>query len=111
MTGVEKGKATAVDPEGERRRFGRQRAGAFDACEQRRINLAIGDRVLMRAGVRNAKGNFVNGERLTVAGWDEQGNPTASDGRSITGRNLALRVGGHQARVRGSDGTQSNHRL
>ena len=52
VTSVEKGKVMAVDATGERRRFGRQHAGLFDACEQRRINLAIGDRVLMRAGVR-----------------------------------------------------------
>jgi hypothetical protein len=41
------------------------------------------------SGVRNHRGDFVNGERLTVAGWDAQGNPVASDGRSITGRNLS----------------------
>jgi hypothetical protein len=33
VTGVEKGKAMAVDPNGERRLFGRQHAGLFDACE------------------------------------------------------------------------------
>jgi hypothetical protein len=48
----------AMDPNGERRRFGRQRAGAFDACGQRRINLAIGDRALIRAGVRERAGRF-----------------------------------------------------
>ena len=79
----------AVDGSGERRLFGRQHAGLFDVCEQRQINLAIGDRVLIRAGVRNARGDFVNGERLTVAGWDAAGNPVTSDGRSITGRNLS----------------------
>lgn len=42
----------AVDASGERRLFGRQHAGLFDVCEQRQINLAIGDRVLIRAGVR-----------------------------------------------------------
>jgi hypothetical protein len=63
VTGVERGKLMAVDPKGERRRFGRQRAGLFDACERREIRLAVGDRVLIRAGVRNARGDFVNGER------------------------------------------------
>ena len=58
VTGVERGKVMAVDPHGERRLFGRQRAGLFDACEQRRINLAIGDRVLIRAGVRERAGRF-----------------------------------------------------
>jgi hypothetical protein len=89
VTGVGRGKAMAVDASGERRLFGRQHAGLFDVCGQRRINLAIGDRVLIRAGVRNARGDFVNGERLTIEGWDAQGNPVASDGRSITGRNLS----------------------
>ena len=79
----------AVDSKGERRTFTRAHAGLFDVCERRQINLAIGDRVLIRAGVRNARGDFVNGERLTVANWDAQGNPVASDGRSITGRNLS----------------------
>jgi hypothetical protein len=79
----------AVDGSGDRRLFGRQHAGLFDVCEQRQINLAVGDRVLIRAGVRNTRGDFVNGERLTVAGWDAAGNPVASDGRSITGRNLS----------------------
>jgi conjugative relaxase-like TrwC/TraI family protein len=89
VTGVERGKVMAVDAKGERRLFGRQHAGLFDVCEQRQINLAIGDRVLMRAGVRDKRGNFINGERLTVAGWDAAGNPVASDGRSITGRDLS----------------------
>ena len=80
----------AVDASGERRRFGRQHAGLFDVCESREIRLAaVGDSVLTRAGVRDKRGNFINGERLTVAGWDAAGNPVASDGRSITGRNLS----------------------
>jgi hypothetical protein len=43
---------------------------------------------LIRAGVRDARGDFVNAKRLTVAGWDAAGNPVPSDGRSITRRNL-----------------------
>jgi hypothetical protein len=41
--------------------------------------------------VEKGKATAVNpeGERLTVAGWDAAGNPVASDGRSITGRNLS----------------------
>jgi hypothetical protein len=89
VTGVERGKVMAVDARGERRMFGRQHAGLFDVCERRQINLPIGDRALIRAGVRNQRGDFVNGERLTVAGWDQAGNPVASDGRTITGRNLS----------------------
>jgi hypothetical protein len=38
----------------------------------------------MRAGVREREGDFVNGERLVVSSWDAEGNPVASDGRSIS---------------------------
>jgi hypothetical protein len=57
VTGVERGKIMAMDPNGGRRRFGRQHAGAFDACGQRRTNLAIGDAGAdprRRAGARGA---------------------------------------------------------
>jgi hypothetical protein len=58
VASVERGKVVAVDASGKRRRFGRQHAGLLDVCEQRRINLAIGDRVLIRAGVRERAGRF-----------------------------------------------------
>jgi hypothetical protein len=58
VTGLERGKVMAVEASGERRRFGRQQAGLFAVCERRRINLAIGDRVLVRAGVRERQGRF-----------------------------------------------------
>jgi hypothetical protein len=89
VEGVARGQVMAVDSKGERRLFGRQHAGLFDVCERREIRLAVDDRVLIRAGVRNQRGDFVNGERLTVSRWDASGNPVASDGRSITGRNLS----------------------
>jgi hypothetical protein len=101
---VGRGKVAAVDASGQRRLFGRQHAALFDVCERRQIKLAVGDRVLIRAGVRNGRGDFVNGERLTIAGWDKDGNPVSTDGRSMTGRNLSYAYAGTTHAVEGATG-------
>ena len=52
-------------------------------CEGRTLKVAIGDQLLAYNGSKAACGPVENGERLTVAGWSERGNPVASDGREI----------------------------
>jgi hypothetical protein len=75
------------------------------------FQIPVGNRVLIRAGVRNVRGNFTNGERLTVASWDSQGNPVASDGRSITGRNLSYAYAATTHACKGATGLQAINRL
>jgi conjugative relaxase-like TrwC/TraI family protein len=102
VTEVQKGKAAAVDASGQRRLFGREHAGLFDVCERRELKVAIGDTLLTRSGTRSKRGDIVNGEVLQVAGWDADGNPVASDGRSIVGRNLTHGYASTTHRVEGA---------
>jgi conjugative relaxase-like TrwC/TraI family protein len=101
VTGVQRGKVTAVDATGERRLFTRAHAGLFDLCERRELKVAAGDTLLTRSGTRSERGDVVNGEVLRVTGWDEAGNPVAADGRSIVGRNLTHGYASTSYRVQG----------
>lgn len=82
---VRDGHAYARAGNGQVRQFSAAHCKLFDVCESRELAIAIGDKILVRSGSR--KDQVANQQRLTVAGWDELGNPIA-DGRVITHRNL-----------------------
>jgi ATP-dependent exoDNAse (exonuclease V) alpha subunit len=63
-------------------------AASFDVCEPVSLSVAIGDKLITRAGVRSANGEVVNGERVTVKGFDAAGNIVTEKGRVITIKNL-----------------------
>ena len=75
----------------------------FDVCEQRSIRVAIGDKLLARSA--HKKGHLINGEMLTVTGFDERFNPIA-DGRTITHRNLCYAYASTSRKVQGSAATR-----
>jgi conjugative relaxase-like TrwC/TraI family protein len=86
---VEQGKAHARDVQGRERVFTRAAAGSFDVCERRELEVAVGDKLITRAGVRSPNGEIINGERITVSGFDAQGNVMSDQGKLITTKNLA----------------------
>jgi len=69
----------------------------FDVCEARPLQVAIGDKLLVRSG----SGKLTNQQRLTVEGWDEHGNPIA-DGHAVTHRNLCHAYASTARSVQGS---------
>lgn len=80
---------TATDAQGRTREFTKSHAGMFDVCEPHELKVSVGDRLVTRAGVRSPKGEIINGERITVQGFDEQGNVLSEKGKLITTKNLA----------------------
>jgi conjugative relaxase-like TrwC/TraI family protein len=86
---VDRGKAYARNAEGWERTFTREAAGMFDVCERRELEVAVGDQLITRAGVRSPNGEIINGERITVSGFDAQGNVMSDKGKLITTKNLA----------------------
>jgi hypothetical protein len=100
VTGVERGKVMAVDGSGERRLFGRQRAGLFDACEQRQINLAVGDRVLIGAGMREREGRFRQRRAADRVGLGCSRQPGRVGRQEHHRAQLVLCVRGRHARVK-----------
>jgi DNA replication protein DnaC len=83
---------------GELRAFGAVHHKLFDVCEQRDLQVAIGDKLL----VRSKRGKVINGEVLTITGWDDRGDPIDSRGRSITHRNLTHAYASTICRSQGS---------
>jgi ATP-dependent exoDNAse (exonuclease V) alpha subunit len=79
----------AQDYNGARWTFNASNAAMFDVCERRELKVAIGDTLLIRAGAQGKNGSITNGERLTVVGWDAEGRPVSTDGRSIVIGNLS----------------------
>jgi ATP-dependent exoDNAse (exonuclease V) alpha subunit len=89
VVAVDKGKVTARNGEGEERVFDRRNARMIDVCERFDLNVAVGDRLITRAGVRCGNGEVINGEKVTVTGFDEAGNVMGAKGKLITTKNLA----------------------
>jgi hypothetical protein len=79
----------ARDGEGRRCAINRESMKALDVCERYELPVALGDKLLIRAGCRDERGDMINGERVQVERWDAGGNMIATDGRIITSRNLA----------------------
>lgn len=66
----------------------------------------------LAADLKRARGNFTNGERLTVAGWDAAGNPVASDGCSRPpGATYRMRTRPPRTPAKARAGLKSHHRL
>jgi ATP-dependent exoDNAse (exonuclease V) alpha subunit len=95
---VADGKAVAEDQAGHRRVFTRAQAATIDVCEQRELKVAVGDHLLARAGTKNG---IINGERFVVGGWDGEGNPVSTTGKSISMRNLTYGYAGTARKVEG----------
>ena len=95
---VENGRAYARS-EGKVRYFDKSHATAFDVCEERTLELAVGDEILMRSASK--PDGIINGERLRIAGWDQDGNPVVSDGRVIKHRNFCYGYASTIYRVQG----------
>jgi ATP-dependent exoDNAse (exonuclease V) alpha subunit len=58
----------------------------FDVCEQRALDITIGDKLFARSA--NKKGKVVNGERIDVTAFDKAGNIIDQCGRTVEHRNL-----------------------
>jgi hypothetical protein len=101
ITAVLDGRVWTINKDGQRRCFTKSNASTFDVCESYELKVAIGDKLLTRAGSKSKKGTFINSEWLTVSGWDAEGNPIASDGRAITGRNLCYSYAATTPKVQG----------
>ncbi len=101
ITAVLDGRVWTINKDGQRRYFTKSNAGTFDVCESYELKVAIGDKLLTRAGSKSKNGVFINSEWLTVAGWDGAGNPVTSDGRSLEGRNLCYSYAATTPKVQG----------
>lgn len=98
------GHVYAKNAAGEVRTFTKAHYKLFDVCQQRELPVAIGDDLFARSA--NKRGELINGARLTVAGWDELGNPIDSNGRSIEHRNLCHAYASTARKVQGSAATR-----
>ena len=112
--GKEKGRAWVIESvangrayarsDGKLRYFEKGHARAFDVCEQRTFELGVGDEILIRSASKQDR--IINGERLLVASWDQNGNPIASDGRVIKHRNFCYGYASTIYRVQGDSATK-----
>jgi ATP-dependent exoDNAse (exonuclease V) alpha subunit len=68
---------------GEERKITRKQAQAFDVFEQRRIEIAAGDRLLLTANRRAASFRATNGELVTVSRVDGSGRVHLDNGRTL----------------------------
>jgi ATP-dependent exoDNAse (exonuclease V) alpha subunit len=73
----------ARTPAGEERKISRKQAQAFDVFEQRTIEIAAGDRLLLTANRRRASFRATNGELVTVSRVDDSGRVHLDDGRTL----------------------------
>jgi hypothetical protein len=97
---VSSGHAYATNTDDDVRQFNEKHSKLFDVCVERTLQIGIGDQLFSRSG--NRKGKVTNGERVTVTGWDERGNPVSFDGRSITHLNLCHAYASTVRKVQGA---------
>jgi conjugative relaxase-like TrwC/TraI family protein len=76
----------------------------FDVCEEKTIRVAIGEKLFARSA--HKKGKLINGEELTVTGWDERFNPIDQNGRVVEHRNLCYAYASTSRKVQGSAATR-----
>ena len=76
----------------------------FDVCEQRSIRVSVGEKLFARSA--HKKGHLINGEEITVSGFDERHNPIDANGRSIEHRNLCYAYASTSRKVQGSTSTR-----
>jgi conjugative relaxase-like TrwC/TraI family protein len=94
------GSVYAKNSSGEVRTFTSAHYKLIDVCKQRELPVAIGDDLFARSA--NKRGQLINGEKITVAGWDEHGNPIDSNGKSVDHRNLCYAYASTSRKVQGS---------
>jgi ATP-dependent exoDNAse (exonuclease V) alpha subunit len=83
VVGVRAGKIVARNADGEEREFTSKQAKCFDVYEQREIEVAPNDRLLLTANRREPGFHVTNGELVTVSGVDGQGRIQLQDGRIL----------------------------
>lgn len=83
VVGVRAGKIVARSAKGEGREFTSKQAGCFEVYEQREIEVAPNDRLLLTANRREPGFRLTNGELVTVSGVDDQGRIQLEDGRVL----------------------------
>ncbi len=83
VVGVRAGKIVARNAKGEEREFNSKQAGCFEVYEQRDIEVAPNDRLLLTSNRREAGFRATNGELVTVSGMDHQGRIQLQDGRLL----------------------------
>jgi conjugative relaxase-like TrwC/TraI family protein len=89
VVSVTRGKAIAINGTSQPRTFTRSNAAVFDVCEERDLQVAIGDKLITYAGQRAKNGEIINGERVTVTGWTPEGDIIGEKGKVISVRNLS----------------------
>ena len=83
VVGVEKHKIVARNAAGMQHELTGKQAKCFEVYEQRLIEIAVQDRVLLTASRREAGFRATNGEMVTVSGVDEHGCIELEDGRRL----------------------------
>ena len=83
VVGVRAGRIVARNATGEKREFTSKQARCFDVYEQREIEVAPNDRLLLTANRRESRFRVTNGELVTVSGVDDQGRIQLQDGRVL----------------------------
>src|SRR5262249_23738682 len=71
VLGFERGRGIHVRAEDGRLRYlSRWESHRFDVCEARKLELAVGDLILLRSGQKNPRGELINGERLKITRFE-----------------------------------------
>ncbi len=64
-------------------------AGDYAICSRREIEVCPGDKLMVGTNVKGKEGGFVNGEIVTVSGFDAKGRIIVDDGRILDARILS----------------------
>ena len=64
-------------------------ANEYAICESHKIEVCPSDRLMVGANIKNESGNFINGEIVTVTGFDKDGKILVEGGRVLNARMLS----------------------